>query len=41
MMQSEIILSKNREEKIIEIFNKRRIENIQPKGQNLIHCELI
>lgn len=41
MMQSEMILSKTREEKIIDIFNKRRIENIQPKGENAVHCELI
>jgi hypothetical protein len=41
MMQSEMILSKTREEKIIEIFSKRRIENIQPNGQELVHSQLI
>ncbi len=36
-----MILSKTREEKIIEIFNKRRMENIIPKGGKLVHSQLI
>lgn len=35
MMQSEINLNKIKEEEIIEIFNKRRIERIHPKGHEI------
>ncbi len=41
MLQSEMNLNKTKEEKIIEIFNKRRIDNIQPKGHEMIHSQLI
>jgi hypothetical protein len=51
MMQSEINMNKIKEEGMIEIFNKRRIESIHPKGHEIesihpkgdemVHSELI
>jgi hypothetical protein len=51
MMQSEMNLNKIKEEGMIEIFNKRRIESIHPKGHEIerihpkgdemVHSELI
>jgi hypothetical protein len=35
MMQSEMNLNKIKEEGMIEIFNKRRIESIHPKGHEI------
>ena len=51
MMQSKMNLNKIKEEEMIEIFNKRRIESIHPKGHEIerthpkgdeiMHSELI